>query len=1056
MTRNKQSIVSSSVPPALALFLFMSAGVIAQSADKSPFTAENATVIRGAGRFELNMPTDVAVGEDGSIYVADGVNDRIVVFGSDGTYHNDISSVAGVSLSHPVGIDFDTDGQLWIADSGNHRVIARMADGSLADTIVAPADGAARPMDPTDVAVSVDGNTLWIVDNDNHRVIRYDLKSRSFVSIGGFGESLGQLNHPFMAAVGAGGVYVTDVINGRLSVFDLAGRTQTPVSGYGIEPGDLYRPKGVAIDGVGNIWISDSVMGVVQVFGKSGGFLDVLRDKSGEPFRFASPIGMAIKGDELFVAELAANQVRRVKIGRGPQKPERAPAPRKMAITGQQGRGCTVCHTEWVPPLDSGGSTEVMPAIKEIAGLPYVSRAENCLSCHDGSIVDSRRRVWLEHGHRTGVAPPPGVKVPDVLPLVNGQIMCRTCHSAHMSGQFTGDLKTSVFLRVENSASQLCISCHGDHTRKENLGTHPTGGMPWPIPQELVDAGAKVGPNGREITCQVCHTPHGSANDHLLVMGVTSNQLCLTCHAKMRPGMFRDGGNTEHPISPLVNAEQKASIERMGTRIGPEDHLICLSCHKLHHGKSERFMLAEELTDGKMCISCHSEKTQIVGTMHDLRTNHPDERNRLGMTAESGGPCSACHMFHRYARAPEPSPSDALGQCITCHQDGRCAGNRPLMNATHPGNHCTDCHNPHETKYTSFLKARTSQVCMNCHSEQSPVLGGAHDVTLASSKWPAASQNGDTCMACHRPHADNAAELFRMPATASADIPAKDAACIACHESASRHANGNLAAVHPAVISDPARAGRLPLVAAADGSRQIGCTTCHNPHGHRVNLMRVAESEPAAAVCFQCHSNMEPVLLTSHGMIGSKAGASSALDRNACTSCHSLHSMPTLLANHLLTRPAAPVSAVADGWMTGLDPSCVSCHREGGESPAPRIASHPDVPMMVLGLQPGGEATSDKLPLFDEHGAVDPRGRITCRTCHTPHGQEAGKGELAAVKEMEPKDRKAARMLLRSFEPPNVCTTCHGADGLWRFLYYHDPDRRSGPPASGATASAAK
>ncbi|MBK8270961.1 MAG: hypothetical protein IPK83_22695 [Planctomycetes bacterium] len=150
--------------------------------------------------------------------------------------------------------------------------------------------------------------------------------------------------------------------------------------------------------------------------------------------------------------------------------------------------------------------------------------------------------------------------------------------------------------------------------------------MPWAIPQELIDAGARVGPNPREIHCRVCHTPHGASHDHLLVMGVESNQLCLTCHAEMRPGMFRDDAHSEHPLSPIVNAEQKAAVKDMNTRLGPNDQLICLSCHKLHHGKGDRFLLARELKDGQMCMQCHSEKNTMLGSSHDLRQKFPNER----------------------------------------------------------------------------------------------------------------------------------------------------------------------------------------------------------------------------------------------------------------------------------------------------------------------------------------------------------------------------------------------------------------------------------------------
>ena len=64
-----------------------------------------------------------------------------------------------------------------------------------------------------------------------------------------------------------------------------------------------------------------------------------------------------------------------------------------------------------------------------------------------------------------------------------------------------------------------------------------------------------------------------------------------------------------------------------------------------------------------------------------------------------------------------------------------------------------------------------------------------------------------------------------------------------------------------------------------------------------------------------------------------------------------------------------------------------------------------------------------------------------CRTCHTPHGRDVGPADTA---ERSAPERRAMWLQLRDFETPNVCTTCHAADALRRFLYFHDPERRGG------------
>jgi hypothetical protein len=74
-----------------------------------------------------------------------------------------------------------------------------------------------------------------------------------------------------------------------------------------------------------------------------------------------------------------------------------------------------------------------------------------------------------------------------------------------------------------------------------------------------------------------------------------------------------------------------------------------------------------------LCQRCHPGH-YAQGTPHDLRQSAPQEQNRLGQTVAQGGPCSACHLSHRYAREIIPSPLDPDGYCITCHREAERQG----------------------------------------------------------------------------------------------------------------------------------------------------------------------------------------------------------------------------------------------------------------------------------------------------------------------------------------------------------------------------------------------
>ncbi len=993
----------------------------------------------------LNMPTAVAVSPSGRVYVADGVNDRVAIFAAGGDYVGEINAAGALPLSRPIGLKVDKAGQVWIADSGHLRIVVTDPNGGLVREIPVPDIQTHHGGGVTDLALSPDESELWVVANQQHQLLRLQRGADTWSRFGGSGEALGEYRYPFMLATApSGDLIVSDVVNARVQLIDRAGAAVNSLGSYGVELGQLYRPKGVAVDRDGTVWVADSVTGALQMFRPFGANIDVLRKPTGEPLLFDFPCGIAFDAhDALYVVELRENRVRKVRIERAGEIRASIAMPRARPSVGpQQARSCTICHIEWLPTFAEKRESPFLTPPVESPANPVVAQSGTCLSCHDGSVVDSRRRIWNEHGHATGVTPPDGMKVPSTLPLIDGKLACRTCHSAHGGGPPQGDIATAVFLRVANKAGELCMSCHTDKIRGPRFGTHPTGGMPWPVPQTLIDAGARVGPDPRELTCQVCHTPHGAQNEHLLVKGTRSNQLCLSCHDQMRPGMFRGDGHSEHPLEARVTPEQKASVEHMGTQLGDDDKLICLSCHKLHHGKGERFLLAQDLAEGEMCLSCHSDRREMLGSSHDLRSNFPKERNRLGMTVATGGPCSACHLFHRYAREFSPTPADRTGKCTTCHNEGKCAEKKALGPINHPNADCIDCHDPHKTNFASFLRAPAQDVCAKCHSQKFDLVGSRHDALAGGSAWPATDRaNTDRCLACHRPHGDAAHGLLRVAPSAGAS--GHDAACSGCHTKMIWSAGTPQAAVHPQHLPLDRETGGLPVeVGPSKDEAAIMCRTCHDPHGGgaRSHLLNIAAGEQPEMLCIKCHSNAQHIMLAGHS---ASMLQSHGLQSGACLPCHNVHAAATALGPRLLwpllLTGAAP-SATGRPSASGVamidtdDVYCTGCHRQGGSAAKPAASSHP----LVAAYDPYALAGPGSLPLFDEAGKPASVGVITCRTCHQPHGREA-------PQEFDPPPPRLAALQLRTFEAPNVCTTCHGSDGLRRFLYFHDPVRRSGP-----------
>ncbi len=421
--------------------------------------AHPAGSLHGSEADPLFLPTDVAVDSEGRVWVADGVNDRVVHFGPDGKLAGEIRELGGEALARPVGLATSDDGRLWIADTGHGRVLVRGVDGGLDRVLSLPAELEGR-VDLVDLVITDQGQRAWLVDNDGHRLLVVNVADSSVETFGGRGEALGQWDRPFLAGSGKGGdVLVSDVLNGRVQVVTRRLNARGTVGSYGVGPGELYRPKGIAVDEQGRVWVADGDLGVVQVFEPNGGFVDVLRDESGAVLRLDAPVGLAWAGDRLYVVESVLGRVSRfdIELRTSRRLPEAGPA----LLPGKP-KDCTACHLELMPSLAHGVPTllaEVPPSSPE---LPAAAREAACLSCHDGSVEDSRRSVWREHGHSADVLPPADMQIPAGIPLVDGRLACRSCHTAHSEGGSGHSCREALFLRVTAGASELCIACHGD------------------------------------------------------------------------------------------------------------------------------------------------------------------------------------------------------------------------------------------------------------------------------------------------------------------------------------------------------------------------------------------------------------------------------------------------------------------------------------------------------------------------------------------------------------------------------------------------------------------
>jgi DNA-binding beta-propeller fold protein YncE len=260
------------------------------------------------------LPTDVAAGVNGHLYVVDGGNDRVVVIDSTGAVVTSFGSTGqgDAELDRPVGVGIDGKGRVHVADRGNHRIQVFEKDGTYAYPV--PLFVGDTRVEPVDVAVNKEGTELFVTSADRHEVIVFDWKGNLLRRWGGRGEEPGQFFHPATIEIAVERVYVVDVLNARVQCFYPDGRIVRVFGKRGAGPGTLFRPKGITVDSSGRVFVSDSYFGVIQAFETSGEFLYAIGE-AGRPQVFEAPVGMtAVEGD-IAVVEMVGGSLKRLQLG---------------------------------------------------------------------------------------------------------------------------------------------------------------------------------------------------------------------------------------------------------------------------------------------------------------------------------------------------------------------------------------------------------------------------------------------------------------------------------------------------------------------------------------------------------------------------------------------------------------------------------------------------------------------------------------------------------------------------------------------------------------------
>lgn len=192
---------------------------------------------------------------------------------------------------------------------------------------------------------------------------------------------------------------------------------------------------------------------------------------------------------------------------------------------------------------------------------------------------------------------------------------------------------------------------------------------------------------------------------------------------------------------------------------------------------------------------------------------------------------------------------------------------------------CETCHGPGGRHAASGQAAEiinpskakgevASKACVGCHGDRQTLqhwAGSTHDSV------------GIGCVGCHSVHGNQPGLL-----KAASELDT----CVGCHTE--QRANLRKRSTHP-----------LREATRADGTGQMACSSCHNPHGGVTDHLIAANS--VNDKCYECHQEKKAPVLWEH----------SAVKEN-CLTCHNPHG-----SNHEM-------------MLTAKRPRlCQQCHEQG-------------------------------------------------------------------------------------------------------------------------------
>lgn len=256
---------------------------------------------------ELYRPQSGVVDEAGRILVTDRGNPSVFVFNEkDLTLQVWQQAEGSRNFVSPIGIALGPEGTVFVADSELGFVVHLDSQGNSIGTI-----GKGHLTRPTGVAYEPSSRRIFVVDTADHQIKLFDPQGKLLDVWGERGEGPAEFNFPTHISVSNQKLYLADTINARIQTLStVTGKHLASVGRLGTYIGNMVRPKGVAADSEGNIYVIESFHDYLLIYNSSGEFLMSIGGVGTDPGKFHLPSGVWVDArNRIFVADTLNSRV---------------------------------------------------------------------------------------------------------------------------------------------------------------------------------------------------------------------------------------------------------------------------------------------------------------------------------------------------------------------------------------------------------------------------------------------------------------------------------------------------------------------------------------------------------------------------------------------------------------------------------------------------------------------------------------------------------------------------------------------------------------------------